>query len=302
MRATAPAILFAIRSLLLVGDSAPPFSREATFCANVVTTATARACSLLDAIRRFPLSVGETMDLKDLGVTIRELLRYGYAGGLALLLLWWLAPEQRPTMEKAGAVGVTLGCLVFGVFIYSIYKVLICDTIFAPLVEFVHRRAQKNNCMHELLEKHGVHRGHRMDAFRVIRDTKFSEAIRERFHVQNTELHTVYVTAFELLVAALLAALFAKADGKTAMLVVVAGIVTFIVGALGQIAVCRQECAHFLSLGLDNQSVSTLLKSCQLLTDSATQSWPENGAPTGEIPRGSADRVSRGGEKGDTRN
>jgi hypothetical protein len=227
------------------------------------------------------------MNLKDLGVTIRELLRYGYAGGLALLLVWWLAPDARSTIEKAGAVGLTISAIVFGVFIYSVYKVLLCDRIFSPFVEFLHRMVETKNCMHELLASYGVKKGHRLDAFRVLRDTKFSEVIRERIHVQNTELHTVYVTASELIVAGSLAFL-REGGAKTALWLLVAGVVTFLIAGLGQFGVCRQESAHFRSLGLDTQCIKELLKSCQLLTD---------GAATAEAIRESTDRASSGGEE-----
>jgi hypothetical protein len=208
------------------------------------------------------------MDLKDLGVTIRELLRYGYAGGLALFLLWWLAPQDS-RLRFGSAIGLTIGALLLGVFIYSVCKVIGCDILLTLFVEAVHRRVRTRRCIHALLaDNYNVDKGDRTDAFRVIRDRLFSNVMRERFHVQNTEIHTIYVTGVELLIASPLFFFFSGVGGKpsvwVALALLVAACMVLIIGAIGQMSVCRQQCAYFLSLGREETEVRRMLDDCRL--------------------------------------
>jgi len=206
-----------------------------------------------------------------LRVTVNDLLRYGYGGLVALLVADIIIPKE--TREVIAALGSVLGSLValaVGAAVYSFYRPVLGELVIYPLVGLIHRHLLQKlgYCKLSFLEeRYGVPRRHRVNAYRLIRDsTLFSESMRSRFLRQHSEIHLLYITFTVLGIGAaiLWIQILANDSCKSnhALILSIIAFVSWVSGVVGDILICGQECVYLMSLNQDD--VRSLLGSAEL--------------------------------------
>lgn len=223
------------------------------------------------------------MSLQDFKVTIREFLRYGYSGFIAFLVCALIWPKSVEFLRSLGNGWTPVAILLLGVGIYAFHRAVGNYLILDPLAQRVHRtmapmygydRNAKTGytCVRHMLEESfSVSESNSLNAYRIIRDSPlFEERLREQYHMHNSEIHTLHVT-FTVLTAALLILIlqqfFLGWDRllPTALLFF-SDMAVLVAGILASIDVCRQQCAHLLTL--DPTSVRNLLVKARFTKES----------------------------------
>ena len=250
--------------------------------------------------------VHETIVLPRL--TIHELLRYVYGGVLLMLVAAiWDPGSTKKTIDALGPVMTPLVAVSLGAGVYAIYRAFLGDWFFDPIHDLLHRSvvgpvvwgskrgAQRNghsSKRHYLEDHFKVHWLSSLDAFRVIRDRLFSPAVKDRFHRQHSEVHTLYITAVVFLVAAAISCFWptllagglwalrtlsenpqtaeAAIKGGTELArswghilgFLTVGVLAFVAGIVADIALSRQECLVLKQL--DEGLVKMLLQKAEL--------------------------------------
>jgi hypothetical protein len=200
--------------------------------------------------------------LADLGVTIHEVFRYGYGGLLAFLVAAMISPGSTKTLvESLGTVISVIVAFAIGGAIYAFHR-----AISEPLYwfhEWIH--GLWNPGKHGFTCRSAYFRGKGIsfflvgDAFRVIRDGAFEERRQKRFYLQHTELHTLYITFWVLVIGAFVIWLGGASEPlvKGWGLFVIA-VFFLLAGIFGNILVCQQECKYMLLI--PNEKIEELLK------------------------------------------
>lgn len=222
--------------------------------------------------------------MEKIGITIRELLRYGYGGFILYAFSTLACPVEVSGILKALDLGgaitnpvlAPLGAILVGAGFYAVHRALLNDVILEPVEYWIHRAMQLirrspaqeavgHDCVRQHLEERtGVARRNSRDAFRVIRDSDlFAPHVRDRFHMQNSEVHLLFLTA----TAALLALLLRRSAEQChtwrdavypQSLFLWAALIFFAVGLMATIRLCRQECAYLR--GLDPRRIKERLQ------------------------------------------
>jgi hypothetical protein len=208
--------------------------------------------------------------LTDFGVTIHEVLRYGYGGLLAYVVAALVAPASTKTVVEA--LGTTISVLVafaVGGAIYIAHRPVIGELLYL-LHEKVHIWLSRNARGYTCRGAYFVRRWKlplslAAEAFRTVRDDgAFDQSRQRRFYLQHSELHTLYVTFFVLFVGACVVWCQqpdgALVSGRTLFIVAMFALLS---GFVGNILLCRQECKVMLLIPDD--SIRKLLEETQFI-------------------------------------
>lgn len=199
---------------------------------------------------------------------LRELLRYGYAGFLCVLVAALVNGEATGTLVRnLGDVLSPLTALAVGTGVYLVFRTLVGDLFLWRLINWLHTKVEDlfkrtpTRCKVRYLEcELRVRRGQGLAAYALVRDRLLAEVARERFHIQHSEGYLLFLTAFVCGLASLLA--FAGVPsrevppGVTAGLAVTAA-VALAAGVWHDIQLCRAERAAISALD-DNEVRNTL--------------------------------------------
>jgi hypothetical protein len=210
---------------------------------------------------------------------IRELLRYGYAGVLCVLVAALLNPDKTSQIVTSlGSVLSPLAALVVGTVTYLVFKAIIGDFFLWDLIHWFHSRRQSpaasrsSPCKVRYLEQeYQVPPRHGAAAYALVRDQLLKEHVRERFHVQHSEGYLLFLTAFVCGVAAPLAQFGIAGSARPLVAVVLAGtaFLAMCAGLLHENALCRAERAAISVLGSDD--VKRLLCAAGFISASAPE-------------------------------
>ena len=207
--------------------------------------------------------------LENLEVTIHQLLRYGYGGFLFYLVVAIIHPEitKQILLDTLGVPISTILAFMLGATIYTIHRPFIGEPLYY-IHEVIHwclylimrkyykiRDSNKHygyTCRTAyFMEKHGLGICLASEAFRSVRDSdKYDKKKQNRFHLQNSELHLLYITLFITTIGA-----FTIFFAKPGSALVTHNVLFFISGAvllagfIGRILLCRQECKAMLQIG-----------------------------------------------------
>lgn len=216
----------------------------------------------------------------DIGVTIRELMRYGYAGLLAFLTAAIASPdESKKVFDALGPVLAPLVAIAVGGGVYSIYKTLLNELLLDPFANLLHRlvhslhRWKTGQTTNESIsctvlafeERYHVPRGRCLDAWRLIRDSDLMrDFVREKFHLQHNETHVVHLTGVVLATAVAYKVIRMSSEPLPAgwCAAMLASVACFFVGTIADIHICRQQCS--LLLTFDKSTVERLLEGAEL--------------------------------------
>lgn len=213
----------------------------------------------------------------DLGLTIHEILRYGYGGFLAFLVAAIISPaETKKVSEALGTAASIAVALAAGVAFYMFGR-----TLLGWLMEIIHDTLHrvffeprllaltkvKNACdctsrRHYLERKFTISWWDSLNAFRVLRDSKYFDQIKgKNFYRQHSEVYILYLTSYIFLAAAILSSWFKPQATYPVNIVALFGsiaVVALIGGLLSDILLSKQECAYIKTL--DQDAIKDLLK------------------------------------------
>ncbi|MBU1319436.1 MAG: hypothetical protein KKH67_09615 [candidate division Zixibacteria bacterium] len=209
------------------------------------------------------------MNLKDIGITINQIIRYGYGGFLFFLLCAIVHPEaSKSVRESLGDVLCVVIGFSIGSAIYIANRPVLGDLVFWNLFEMIHRWRQSRSvreidsiergftCKRNLLERrYNVRRKDAENAYRLLRDKCYPEDMRGRFFAQHTEIHVLYVS-FTVLFGFFLHLLcchifYNRADWSYTIAFLVLSVLSVTFAMVEDIRVCEMECAHLLTLDDD---------------------------------------------------
>jgi hypothetical protein len=197
--------------------------------------------------------------MKDLGITINHIFRYGYAGFLSVLIAVIINPDE--TKEIVEALGNVLSPIVafaVGGAIYALYRAVIGDSLLFPLADKWHRNwhpwpchPAPDNCKFHFLQKgFNIVFSDRWIAFGAIRDGLFETERARRFEEQHSEVHLIYIT---FTVAAVVTAylLINQFSMQRTWIFFAFTWLCLFSGIYADILVCRRECAYLRKLSAE---------------------------------------------------
>jgi hypothetical protein len=191
--------------------------------------------------------------LGKLGVSIHELLRYGYGGLLSFLVAAAAYPtETQGALKALGTPIAVLAAFAIGGAIYAAYRPLgqLVDWLHWAIHYPINRLQNSYTCRTwVLVTQYKVRWWQAENAYRCIRDSdKFNEKMRERFYRQHSETHVLYVTFLVLLVGGIVICI-AGPQGAHPVLkatLFAGAILSFLLGIRTDMLVCAQECKYML--------------------------------------------------------
>jgi hypothetical protein len=194
--------------------------------------------------------MSEKLIVNELGVS--RILRYSYGGLLLTLLAAIINPQAvSPIANALGTVLAPLAALGFGVGIYVVHRHVIGEFFLYPLLSFFHdfidRKkgrllANSTNCV-KYIEELGVEKGDCRAAYIAARGTFFESSVREHLDIVHSELHMLWITVDETV----LAGLYLAAKGRPTFLVFAISMIVAICAALADIHQHQLEC-HMLKM------------------------------------------------------
>ena len=209
----------------------------------------------------------------NLGLTIRESLRYGFTGSFILIALCVVWPAKTPEyLIKLGSVSSFILILSSGAVFYTFVRTILGAFVFYPISDALHRffrllfvkKAAAISCTaHYMMHVFGVRYWTYRDAFALIRDQQdlIPERAREQLHVRHSELHLAYCAAVIAFSAGW--RLYIESRCNQAHGMIALGAALLITALLGDIELCRAEC---LQLKLINKyKVTQRLRSAGLI-------------------------------------
>jgi hypothetical protein len=189
------------------------FGSERKICSTAVTRVLASICNELH-MEAGMVDSGDVLDRVGLGA--EGILGYFYTGAL-LGFLWWKlrTPEVQEFASSMGGLVYALGTLMLGVGVYVASFRFIGEFILFPLQHLIHeildtrllnRASSESTSPIRLLQAIGVDLGHRRFAYNSLKDELLLEQRRSPVALIHAEVGMLYVTAIELLGAALVVA------------------------------------------------------------------------------------------------
>ncbi len=216
--------------------------------------------------------------LYDLEITIHQILRYGYSGFLSYFVVAIIYPEitKQILLDTLGFPISTILAFMLGATIYTIHRPLIGEPLYFIhevihwylylIIKICYKKRDPGKhygytCRTAyFIEKHGLSICLASEAFRSVRDSeKYNKEMQKRFHLQNSELHLLYITLFITIIGA-----FTIFLGKPCSALVSHNPLFLISGALllagitGRILLCRQECKAMLQI--DEVTIKNILE------------------------------------------
>ncbi len=214
--------------------------------------------------------------VNDLGLTIHELLRYGYGGFLAYLVAAIAWPER--TNNVIDALGTTISVITafaIGGVLYIGYRPIVGE-ILNVIHELVHSLFNRKDfgftCRTSLLVKrHSVAFFQAPEAFRSIRDSDaFDERRRKRFHKQHSEFHALHITFLVLSIGGVILWATPAAEANLSPRILLGlGFFALISGRVGEILLCRQECKCLLEI--DQETIRKILEQGEFVRQAANK-------------------------------
>lgn len=209
--------------------------------------------------------------MKDLGLTVNQILRYGFGGILLFLLAAIIEPYKTwQLVDILGEVFFPFIALAIGILIYVFYRPILGRWILWPFFDLIHgwfesmwgykkNQANTHNCKRKyLINKFKVAPARNaIDAYRLIRDNKFDKEVAESFQTQHSEIHLLYITFIVIILAAPYI-YFVKGNINWAIFSCVMAIACLTMGMVSDIQLCRVECAYMKTLS--DEEVTNLLK------------------------------------------
>lgn len=213
-------------------------------------------------------------------ITIREILRYLYGALLLFLVVYFINPDFILQFRKTlGSVLSPLILLALGAVIYSVYKP-ISEILFCQIPKWIHKKfLNKNKCLiHWLEEIFGVSSTNTENAYRIIRDRIMFDKdedkdrnIKERLHMQHSEIHILYITFFILIGCSLF--LFIKqiiSLGKVSFsnyysVLFPLGVSFLVFAVFADILLCEQIFSYLKTSDLNLQEIRELLEKAELV-------------------------------------
>jgi phosphoglycerol transferase MdoB-like AlkP superfamily enzyme len=212
--------------------------------------------------------------LSDLGLTIHEVLRYGFGGLLLYAVAALCAPTETKTVLEA--LGTTISVILaftLGAAIYAAYRPILGEFLLYRAHEWLHIKLSRwqSGCTCRSAyfidgwPNANLSIASAMEAFRTVRDSKeFDQIKQRRFYLQHSELHMLYVAFFVLAITAVV--LWIKNPTGT----LVSPWTMFVValffsasGFVGNVHLCRQECKVLLQI--DKAAVENILVNAQFI-------------------------------------
>lgn len=206
----------------------------------------------------------ESQFVREIGVA--RILRYSYGGLLLLLLAAVIDPKATaPIISALGTILAPLVALGVGAGIYVVHRHVLGEMILYLALHFIHHLwdcirgntgVNSTDTVH-YLKALGVKRGDRRAAYTAARRQFFDQAVRERLNIAHSELHMLWITVDETLVAAI----YLAATGRSHQSVVLFAI-SGIIASCATIADIRQhhlEC-HMLKIAEREKKLSSFLK------------------------------------------
>ena len=205
--------------------------------------------------------------LADLGLSIHELLRYGYGGLLVFLVGGLVDPQgtrtvvQTLTSPLSIVVALALGCAI-----YAAYRP-IAELLFWGL-EGIHSRLSDGGkrdagftcCSDYFKTKWNVQLRLGREAFRVVRASNEFKERQKQFYLQHSELHTVFITAFILFIASASVGIIQHPGALvSAWTLFGVAVIALICGSVGDCLLCRQECKTMLMM-MDPEAIEAILR------------------------------------------
>jgi hypothetical protein len=227
--------------------------------------------------------------LADLGVTIHEVLRYGFGGLLAYAVAALSAPtETKAALETLGTTISVILAFALGGAIYVANRYTVGELLNLGH-EWLHiklsRRRAGCTCRSAYFidgwPKAKLSISLAAEAFRTVRDSKEFDQVRQRrFHLQHSELHTLYI-AFVVLAVGACVLWYKKPAGALVSPGVMLSVALFFLvsGFIGDILVCRQECKVLLQV--DRADVARILAKAGFIKpdDSEVNAAQQGAAP-----------------------
>lgn len=160
--------------------------------------------------------MSEASFLSEIGLP--RILRYGYGGLLLMLLAAVINPKEvAAVVGSLGTVLAPLAALGVGAGIYAIHRYVIGEVGLYPCLHLIHRiwdrlrgRRDSTTDTVRFLATLGVKCGDRRASYTAARRHFFDSAVREQLDIAHGELHILWITVDE----ALLASVYLRVHGR----------------------------------------------------------------------------------------
>lgn len=213
-------------------------------------------------------------------LSLRELLRYGYGGFLAIVFAAIIDPSWTTRqMDRLGPAVVPLTAVVIGVAVYVTFRAFLGDPVLFPIAQWARTclgdSKNKPTSTYRYMESLGVDASNTRDAFRLIRDSeKFGATHRwERFHREHSEMHILFISFFECLLATIAAAFLSNVCHAACFLI--ASVLFLLTGIWGDIALDRREFRYLLSESGED-ALKQLLRTARYLPNTPVSKPPDS--------------------------
>jgi len=198
-----------------------------------------------------------------IGITLRELLRYGYGGFILYVFVKFSCPAKtsevmnflNPNPVLTGVIGILVVGILVGAAFYAIHRGCVNDLFLERLEHWFHGRLLRGDCVTQYIERtFAVPRHNSRNAYRLIRDSNlFDDRVRNRFHMQNSEIHLLFLTSTAALVTLLPRLISNQCRMPPDPIYptswfLMAALAFFVAAFFATIGVCRQERAYVVTL------------------------------------------------------
>ncbi|MEE9464309.1 MAG: hypothetical protein V3W14_01880 [Candidatus Neomarinimicrobiota bacterium] len=199
-----------------------------------------------------------------IGITINQLIRYGYAGLVVVALgasYNWCLVEDIFNSSKTSSFVLVLALFLSGVLLYSLSRPLVMLIYFQVTCRIVRCRASKigvGSVEQYFQEFQITARPMWLNAFRLIRNTIFPPEVREQLHLQNSEVHVLYMTGIPFLIAGLVSLVFNLYTSMPGIWMVIIGLICLGFAVFVDVDIERQQVVQLRSL--DQENVKAAIK------------------------------------------
>lgn len=215
------------------------------------------------------------IDFEKLGISLNEIIRYGYGGLLLFLVAAIVEPATTATVTTLLG-SIFAGVVAFGIgsAIYVFYRPILGEYVVYPTYEAIHAvidwlngdsaadREGKSTttCKLKFLkERCNVAPRHAPNAYRMIRDGLFDEDRRKVFNRYHSEFYLLYssFTVFGAACAYILAkwrlygGVLDRRDEGFFLAFALLSVLCLACGILADVTICRHECAHLKTMDIE---------------------------------------------------